>query len=862
MPTASLAQPAQTIADRVSLAKLIGEELQSPGLYGAPIRIRKLDVQGRSVTGEFVGTEDGRSYSFTFTNGKVTYQPAVKLDSGESINQYVVRWDSHTEALEANVSNPVRLDATGKRLKCGTATYQCGGICQGVHRSCHKNEKAAIDHDRLNKINALIDHLNSGGEHPSKALDKPDAAKLQATAAQIQETRDLRAANTIAKRTGDRMAKAKAAEAHLKEKYPELHGQIQSAIQGYEQQDKKAKQLLEDLKSGINSVDRAARDIQAENAEQIGNPALLADMRQKAAVEANRQILEESLKQTGRPATMTIGATVPSTKPPKLIKGGKQVESSPLFEAKLKKGDLEGAIAQSAHEADQAKKMAQTGRKRLEWARQQIQQTGQKAIADHPLLGSETKAVTPEVLPPEKPRKMRSRAEKEADYNKIKTNLEEAARGVASTAILQHAAYQTALGADVSPESIRQAQQAAGDIAVAKLRAGNQQKALPGSGGKRMGTKAAIASAQNSIKEAAESTAKAAIAHQEFMGTAMQMAKEGDQQANNAPQSGRAKRIAGLVDQLKTNQQANLKNAAQIHAVANAALQRLEPSLTPQLPTPTASTYQKPTGTPKQRMQKLVGDLKANAEEDNRNAAMTYAVAQTAVNKLAEKEQGQSAQAPKQLTGAEGKGVGTDKPQLAPKTTVPSHHYESTILGLKANHKVQKERLAILKEKKKEASKRISGGASAIQLEIIQVEDKMKELSRGIKEHEAKLKELRSRSKPIESAPLAPKEKPRTAGTGTYKHITIDSISGAIAKYHDLIDPDTAIALLKRADSCECDECQHKDEQSKYDRLVKSLAAKGADDPKALAAAIGRKKLGKKEFQRRAKAGARKAARS
>jgi len=51
---------------------------------------------------------------------------------------------------------------------------------------------------------------------------------------------------------------------------------------------------------------------------------------------------------------------------------------------------------------------------------------------------------------------------------------------------------------------------------------------------------------------------------------------------------------------------------------------------------------------------------------------------------------------------------------------------------------------------------------------------------------------------------------------------------------------------------------------SKYDRLVKSLAAKDkkkgkAQDPKALAAWIGRKKLGKAEFQRRAAAGRRKA---
>lgn len=42
---------------------------------------------------------------------------------------------------------------------------------------------------------------------------------------------------------------------------------------------------------------------------------------------------------------------------------------------------------------------------------------------------------------------------------------------------------------------------------------------------------------------------------------------------------------------------------------------------------------------------------------------------------------------------------------------------------------------------------------------------------------------------------------------------------------------------------------------SKYDKLVKSLTAKGSRDPKALAAWIGREKLGKAEFQRRAAAG-------
>ena len=48
--------------------------------------------------------------------------------------------------------------------------------------------------------------------------------------------------------------------------------------------------------------------------------------------------------------------------------------------------------------------------------------------------------------------------------------------------------------------------------------------------------------------------------------------------------------------------------------------------------------------------------------------------------------------------------------------------------------------------------------------------------------------------------------------------------------------------------------------QTKYAKLVRKLKNQGADDFKALAAFIGRKKLGAEEFQRRAAAG-RKAAR-
>jgi len=46
--------------------------------------------------------------------------------------------------------------------------------------------------------------------------------------------------------------------------------------------------------------------------------------------------------------------------------------------------------------------------------------------------------------------------------------------------------------------------------------------------------------------------------------------------------------------------------------------------------------------------------------------------------------------------------------------------------------------------------------------------------------------------------------------------------------------------------------------QTKYAKLVTKLKKQGADKPRALAAFIGRKKLGAEEFQRRAAAERRK----
>ena len=50
-----------------------------------------------------------------------------------------------------------------------------------------------------------------------------------------------------------------------------------------------------------------------------------------------------------------------------------------------------------------------------------------------------------------------------------------------------------------------------------------------------------------------------------------------------------------------------------------------------------------------------------------------------------------------------------------------------------------------------------------------------------------------------------------------------------------------------------------KKKPTKFSKLATQLKKEGADDPKALAAWIGRKKLGKVKFQKKAAAGLRKA---
>jgi hypothetical protein len=75
-----------------------------------------------------------------------------------------------------------------------------------------------------------------------------------------------------------------------------------------------------------------------------------------------------------------------------MIKGGKPPT---MFEAKLKKGDLEGAINQILHETDKAKEEAQSTKAKLKRSQREVERMGQRAIEKHPLIGENPKPQAP-----------------------------------------------------------------------------------------------------------------------------------------------------------------------------------------------------------------------------------------------------------------------------------------------------------------------------------------------------------------------------------------------------------------------------------------------------------------------------------
>ena len=205
-------------ATEIAIYKLVAQDLQDAA--GDRIRLREAKLSGKKVAGSFTSLGDGKTYTFSWDQGRIRFQPAVAKTDSMSDAEHSVAWLRHSVRVEGAAHPLTRVDSLAlhtdaAKPKCGSGSYFCkasgSGSCIGVQKSC-SNEGQKVNKERLNKINGLIDHLSKGGEHPGKGLDKPDAAKLSAVKASIQETRSLRAENLLAKRAGDRMAKAQPKE--------------------------------------------------------------------------------------------------------------------------------------------------------------------------------------------------------------------------------------------------------------------------------------------------------------------------------------------------------------------------------------------------------------------------------------------------------------------------------------------------------------------------------------------------------------------------------------------------------------------------------------------------------------------------
>ena len=295
-----------------------------------------------------------------------------------------------------------------------------------------------------------------------------------------------------------------------------------------------------------------------------------------------------------------------------------------------------------------------------------------------------------------------------------------------------------------------------------KVRAGNQQKALPGAAveKRRLGKGGAVEAAQNSIKEAAISTGKAAVAQREFMGSAMQMAKEGTQTATL--ESEVAKRHAANVQALQGRKEEAGRSAIGASQDVSKARQGIEPF--------PRSHVQRLANTP-------VGNLSDEEAQDMLEAPYRsglFAPPHHIVEKLRPALKAHFGGA-----SAEPKAFELKSPQDI-KAMTPTEH-KKYLEDFRAYTQSQK------------------------------FKDQQAKGSSDYKKFSAETRSKQRQEK------LAPQARSRTAADlgdkGKHRHVSIDSVAGAIERLRDRgvrIDAKDAVEMLKGAENCGCDECKVK----------------------------------------------------
>lgn len=165
--------------------------LEGDEAYGSNIQILTYSVKDEVINGKFKDSWNNRVYEFIIDVDRVSYKPAVKLDSF-SVNELPVRFDSFSKGYRS-LFDEVRLDRspTGKRVKkpkCGNEGYGCGFSCIGLTKTCRilssgkktrgEFQGKAIGKERLSKLIALSTKLVATGDEKKLAAVNAVGARI------------------------------------------------------------------------------------------------------------------------------------------------------------------------------------------------------------------------------------------------------------------------------------------------------------------------------------------------------------------------------------------------------------------------------------------------------------------------------------------------------------------------------------------------------------------------------------------------------------------------------------------------------------------------------------------------------------
>ena len=177
------------------LESLVTEQIKK---YIQSPQLQKYSVTPSLISGKFLSLN--RVFNFELTKKKLVYSPSGREDS------------ALFSALYTRADGLMGVPRSAKS-RCTSISYECGKICLGLRRRCHKGLSLKEDIERVSKIFTLVSSGKKVGTLKEKALShlsESDQAKVQSRATKMQNSaeREKKASSLME----GRKAKAKAKE--------------------------------------------------------------------------------------------------------------------------------------------------------------------------------------------------------------------------------------------------------------------------------------------------------------------------------------------------------------------------------------------------------------------------------------------------------------------------------------------------------------------------------------------------------------------------------------------------------------------------------------------------------------------------